>query len=129
MGRVLLVDDDELLLDALRRGLVREAKIDTSTTALEATHLATKNKYAVVVTDLVMSGMNGLELVETLRVISPETVCVVLTGRLEHAYPKGLPENVHAYLTKPCGIVDVVGAIHSALSEYVLRCHRDSVLR
>lgn len=123
LGHVLLVDDDELTLEAFRRSLAREAKIEAVATASDAATLASKKKFAVVVTDLVMPGMNGLELIETLRVVSPDTVCIVISGRIDHPFPNGLPANVFKYLSKPCSIFELIDTLHSALAEYVLRCN------
>jgi DNA-binding NtrC family response regulator len=120
-SRILVIDDDELTLEAFRRMLGKEANVTAVNTAELAVKTAAKNHFAVVLTDLVMPGMNGFELIELLSQISPASICVVLTGRIEEPFPKGRPSNVFTCLHKPCEIDQLVRTLHAALAEYVLR--------
>jgi len=120
-GKILIVDDDVFTLDALRRNLMREADVVTALSGSDALNLAKGGDFAVVLTDLMMPGMNGYELVAELNIHSPQTICVVLTGKLESPFPNGLPPNVLLWLQKPVGIDKLVQVLHSALAEFVLR--------
>lgn len=121
---ILVVDDDDLTLQALRRSLDIDATIETVMSASEAAELVKRKKYAVVLTDLIMPGMNGLELIETIRIISPDTLCVILSGRVDQPYPHGLPSNVISYLHKPCSRDEMKLTLDAALMEYRSRAER-----
>jgi two-component system response regulator HydG len=81
-GRVLIVDDErdqcELMKTVLaRQGLNAEAR----TSALEALELAAREDFDVVLTDLGMTEMSGLELCERLLGTRPDLIVVVVTGQ------------------------------------------------
>jgi len=65
--------------------------------------------------------MDGYKLIETLRLTSPRTVCVVVSGLLDPIYPLGLPQNVYTCIQKPCEFEAVQRALHAAVTEYVMR--------
>lgn len=118
---VLVVDDDELTLEGLRRGLSKEATITTASSGAAALELAARTKFEVVLTDLIMPGLNGFALIEKLRLTQPDTICVVLTGSVVNPFPKGLPSNVLVCRSKPCPLTEIIESIHGALAEFVLR--------
>ena len=79
---VLIVDDELEILKALKRGLHSEAYktifASSGKQALES--FAEEETISVVLTDMRMPGMNGLELLKEIHAISPNTVKIVLTG-------------------------------------------------
>src|SRR3954469_14941189 len=82
VGRVLIVDDEpdecefaKMLLE--RQGIVAE----TRTSALAALDLAAQQDFDVILTDLGMSEMSGLELCERLLGTRPDLLVVVITGQ------------------------------------------------
>jgi DNA-binding NtrC family response regulator len=82
--KILLVDDDANVLDAYRRSLSREFLIETALGGQQAVKLATDSgPYAVVVSDMRMPGMDGIQLLSRIKAISPDTIRVMLTGNAE----------------------------------------------
>lgn len=126
-GNVLFVDDDELTLEALRRLLSRQLSVHAVLDARSALKLMKEEQFAVVVTDLIMPGMSGFDLLKKLEKEHPETVCVVLSGRVVETPPAEMPKNVFRYLSKPCSMDALLAAIHAAFAEYILRFHRGPV--
>lgn len=103
--KVLIVDDDPGILQALSRCLRHEFEVDTADSALTALGLvAIKGPYAVVVSDLVMPGKNGLELLTEIAQASPETIRVALTGCIDESLRRATIQRarVFRYLSKPC---------------------------
>lgn len=121
LAKILVVDDEPAVLDGLRRTLWKEAELTFAHSAREALEWAKDFEFAVVLTDLAMPGINGYELIEALRTVSPRSVCVVLTGQVKVPYPNGLPENVFQCLHKPCDVALLIQTLHGALAEFVLR--------
>lgn len=105
--KILLVDDEPAVLEGYVRLLSREFLIDTATGAgngLALMAAAREDPYAVVVSDLRMPEMDGIEFLSRIRVISAETVRIALTGYADmqnaiHAVNEGA---IFRFLTKPC---------------------------
>ena len=78
---VLFVDDDEPILRSLERGLLDESynKLFTKSSK-EALEILRKEKVHVIVTDMCMPEMSGLELIRAARKVYPNIIGMVLTG-------------------------------------------------
>ena len=88
-ARVLIVDDDPAMCAMLRAHLVkRRYEVATSEVAAEAFELLRSGDFDVVVTDLQMRGMNGLELCERIAANRPDIPVIVITafGSLERGH-------------------------------------------
>jgi len=101
---VLVVDDEPEILNVLRRQLRHEGyRLLMTTSPREALALVAKGDVDVILADLDMPEMNGLELVATIRRDHPATVRLLLTGdaSLESALDAINRGEVLRYLTKP----------------------------
>jgi len=79
---VLLVDDEEQFLDMLSQRLeVRGIKVDTVTGGEEAMDKITSKKFDVVVLDLAMPGIDGIETLKRLKEMNPDIQIIMLTGK------------------------------------------------
>jgi DNA-binding NtrC family response regulator len=78
---VLFVDDDVIVLQSLERGLIEEPynKYFVSN-CNEALEIIQREKVHVLVTDMCMPEMNGLELLREARKVHPNMVCIALSG-------------------------------------------------
>jgi response regulator RpfG family c-di-GMP phosphodiesterase len=121
--RILLVDDDENVLAGFHRVLRRRFEMDVAlggSQALQA--MAQHGPYAVLVADMQMPGMNGVELLQKVRESWPETIRLMLTGNLDQrtameAINQG---QVFRFLTKPCAPEDLGGMLEAALRQHRL---------
>jgi response regulator RpfG family c-di-GMP phosphodiesterase len=129
--KILMVDDEMRVVSSFRRLLSRDFRIDTATSAQEALKIIeTTGPYAVVVSDLNMPGMTGIELLATVKQLCPDTVRILLTGNVEidsavRAINQGY---VYRFLTKPCSGEELVAALHEALHQYRLGIAEREVL-
>lgn len=79
--KVLLVDDEPDFLEALAvRMRVRGLDVTTTTSTVDALSMAERETYDVVVLDLMMPGMEGLEVLKTLKNQKPDLQIILLTG-------------------------------------------------
>jgi response regulator RpfG family c-di-GMP phosphodiesterase len=104
-NKVLCVDDDANVLEGYRRGLRKLFPIETALGAEQAlTLLDTQEPYAVIVSDLRMPGMDGIQLLSKVRERAPDTVRIMLTGfaDLQTAVEAVNEGNIFRFLTKPC---------------------------
>jgi response regulator RpfG family c-di-GMP phosphodiesterase len=121
--RILLVDDDSNVLDGYRRSLSREFLLETAIGADQGLALIEKNgPYAVVVSDMRMPGMNGIQLLSTVRNAWPDTVRIILTGNadLETAIDAINEGSIFRFLMKPCEREVMAKTLTAALMQYRL---------
>lgn len=111
--RVLLVDDSEELLDVYREGLEAAGyAVDTAISAESALDLVKSSRPDIVVTDVCMPGMSGLELITRLRSDLPPPVprLVVLSG-FPRAESEAMERGAQRFLLKPLGLGDLVKSV------------------
>jgi response regulator RpfG family c-di-GMP phosphodiesterase len=104
-ARILLVDDEPRVLDALRRNLRGSFQVSTATSSAEALEILVHDgPFAVLVSDLRMPVMDGVTLLMWARESAPDTTRVLLTGHvdLENAIAAVNDGAVFRFLTKPC---------------------------
>lgn len=123
MEVVLFVDDDENILSAFLRQLRKRYHIHVAHSAEEALEkLQATGPYAVVVSDLRMPGMDGVEFLAQVRRRSPETVRIMLTGYadLDASMAAVNDGHVFRFLTKPANTDELAKALDAALTQHRL---------
>jgi DNA-binding NtrC family response regulator len=85
MYRIMVVDDEDYILKALSRtlGLHEHWEVETYTDAREALRRARTTVFDAVITDYRMPDMDGIELLQALREIQPDTIRILLTGVID----------------------------------------------
>ncbi len=79
--QVLIIDDEAPILETLKKNFALEGiEVQTCTSAKEAIALHQKHLFAVVITDIRMPEMSGVEVIEAVRKVSPTTIVYVMTG-------------------------------------------------
>lgn len=116
--RVLLVDDeDEMVTTLTERLQLRAIDADCVFSGKDAITLVREKMYDVVVLDMKMPGMSGLETMEQIQEIRPETKIIFLTGHGSvadcEASKKG---GACSYLLKPVDIEVLIDKMHEALA-------------
>jgi CheY-like chemotaxis protein len=116
--RVLCVDDEPRVLEALERNLGETFDVVTATSGAEAlAALRNRGPFDVLLSDMQMPVMNGAALLAHACRIAPDTARVLLTG---HADAKAAMDavnlgQVHRYLLKPCAREDLLAALGGAV--------------
>ena len=119
--KVLLVDDDDMVLAGLKRQLRNKFSIDTALSGEDALKQVRENgPYAVIVSDFMMPGMNGIEFLSRVKKTNPDTVRMMLTGTADmptaiRAVNEG---SIFQFHPKPCPADTLCQAIQSAIGEY-----------
>ena len=119
---ILLVDDETKVLHSLSRTLSEEEfdQVQISQSGQEALDLIKREPdLAVIVSDYHMPGMNGIELLERVHLISPETSRILLTGAadLEMALDAVNRGHIFRFLLKPCASEIFVAAIKDGIRQ------------
>ena len=118
--RILLVDDDGFVLACFERMLGRHFKLDTAPGPWEALHaISTKGPYSVVVSDMRMPGLNGIEFLTKAKELVPETVGIVLSGNLDETECEAAGNGViFKVLSKPCPSDQLINFIKEAIAHH-----------
>jgi response regulator RpfG family c-di-GMP phosphodiesterase len=123
VARILLVDDEENILQGYHRVLRHVFDMDVALGGIQALQAMEKHgPYAVVVADMRMPGMSGLDLLAEARFRFPDTTRIMLTGNSDQktamdAVNRG---QVFRFLTKPCPAEDLELAIRAGLRQHQL---------
>lgn len=134
--RILLVDDDENLLSALRRQMRTLFDLSLAKSGEEAIEMVraaalSKTPYAVVVADMRMTGLDGIETLSQIREIAPNTVRMMLTGNADQdtaikAINRG---NIFRFFCKPCPPIELVNGINDGIAQFRLVTGEAEMLR
>ncbi|MEW5961504.1 MAG: HD domain-containing phosphohydrolase [Chloroflexota bacterium] len=121
--QVLFVDDDSNLLAALKRLLRKQFELSLAQGGEEGLELLERaGPFAVVVADMRMPGMDGVEFLSLVKERSPETVRMMLTGNadLQTAINAVNEGNIFRFLTKPCPMETIAATLTAGLEQYRL---------
>jgi len=121
--KILLVDDEPAILQGYQRLLRNDFQTDIAVGARGAlAAIETKGPYAVVVSDMRMPEMDGIQFLAKLKIISPDTIRIMLTGNadLETATGAVNEGNIFRFLTKPCNKEAMARTLTAALVQFRL---------
>lgn len=119
MARILVVDDDQGMREFLEIMLTGEGyRVSTASDAGKAFNRCKKEKFDLVITDLKMPKMDGIEFLRSLKDLSPETMVILIT-----AYASGetavtaMKEGAYDYIEKDFAIEDLKKIVRNALNK------------
>ncbi|MEO8425837.1 MAG: HD domain-containing phosphohydrolase [Verrucomicrobiota bacterium] len=121
--KILFVDDDANILAAYQRNLRKQFTLDAAPGGEQAlAAMETQGPYAVVVADMQMPGMNGIQFLLKVKEKAPDAVRIMLTGNADQqtaveAVNKG---HVFQFLTKPCPPQMLALALEAGIKQYRL---------
>lgn len=121
--KVLFVDDDVNILEAYQRRLQKVVKVSTALGGAEGLKwMAEKGPFAVVIADMQMPMMNGVEFLAKVKEQYPDTVRMMLTGHTDvqtaiNAVNEG---NIFRFMTKPCPPEIMGKALVDGIAQYRL---------
>jgi len=115
---LLFVDDEPRVLTSMRVTFQRDYEVHTASSAQAALELLRERAVDVVVSDQRMPGMTGVELLNEVKELAPDTMRILLTGyadlaAIESAINEG---EVFRYLMKPCPLSELREAVALAVS-------------
>ncbi|MEE8558662.1 MAG: sigma-54 dependent transcriptional regulator [Myxococcota bacterium] len=130
MGRILVVDDEPSMREFLEILLEREGHEAVCADSAEAALLALEgDELDLVISDIRMPGMSGLELMDRVHDLNPEALVVLITahGNTETAV-EAMKRGAYDYLTKPCSVDEIRLVVGRALEKKSL-ASENSLLR
>ncbi len=119
--RLLLVDDEPNILSSLQRMFRKENyQINTATNAREALDILGREKFHLIISDQMMPGMSGAELLQQVRECYPDTIRIMLTGHADTTAVMGAIKDgaVYRFIIKPAQEDDLLVSVALALEQY-----------
>ena len=113
--KILVVEDDHRIAQSIKKGLEQERMVvDLAFDGVEGYDLAVDNNYDLIILDLMLPGLNGLDLCSRLRQNKNHTPILILTARdrLDNKV-EGLNKGADDYLTKPFAFEELLARIRA----------------
>jgi len=117
--KILVTDDDLNTLKTLSANLEDMGyRVATATKGQEALELIRKRGFNIIIADIKLPDISGLEILETAKELNPETAVIMITGHasLETAV-NAINEGAYAYILKPVAMSELETTINNALRE------------
>lgn len=120
MIRIVIADDHEIVRAGLKQIIADEEDMEVageSNSGEKLIELIKKNDYDVVLLDLKMSGMNGIEVMKHIKVMKPEIPVIVLSMHAEDQYAvRTIKAGASGYITKETAGDNLIAAIRKVVS-------------
>src|SRR4030095_15330756 len=115
-AKILIIDDEPNVLSVLYSLLGNIHECKTATNAVEALEYLKEDVYDLVLSDIMMPGMTGLELLAEINRVSRDTVVILISGNLNiQSAIEAMRRGAFDYVTKPFDLSDVETAVSRAL--------------
>lgn len=117
MHRILLVEDDQILAIALRKGLESEGyAVEIAADGIAGLRAANEQEFDLLILDVMLPRQSGFEVCEQLRAAGNETPIIMLTARdLEVEKVQGLKLGADDYITKPFSLSELFARVEAVL--------------
>ena len=115
-SRILVIEDDEAILKFLRRGLAYEGyQVDTAADGTIGLNIARDNPPDLVVLDLMLPGIDGLEICRRLRAGGPVPILILTAKDTVNDRIMGLDMGADDYMVKPFNLDELLARIRALL--------------
>ena len=128
---ILLIDDDTELLEVYEKIFrLKGFQVLTCSSSLDTLKLIRDRTFSVVVSDIIMPKMNGMELLDAIKEIRPETEVIMLTaeGSISGAV-EAVKKGAFSYLVKPADIDELLSNVRKAAELAGVRLENDILNR
>ena len=113
--RILVVDDNSLILMSLSRFLKKIALVKAASTAEEALEAIEEQHYDLCFLDFILPGMTGLDAMKIINEQSPKTKVAFMTGTLlDEAMKEQVDNYAYTFIEKPFALSDIEGVVERA---------------
>ncbi len=119
-SRLLVIDDEEIVIKSCKRALTPEGYIvDTAHSGKEGLELFKNNHYDLVIVDLKMPEINGIEFMRLIKELKPDQKIMIMTGydTIEHIV-ESISSGAAHYLEKPFTPLTLLERVKEVLEEH-----------
>ncbi len=115
--RILVIDDEQGIREGIKRGLSPEGYIvEVAADGEQGLALFRQHPFDLVLIDVMMPGVSGIDLIAEIHQIDPDAVCIIITGyaTVEMAV-RAIKEGAYDFLTKPFSVDDLLLVVRQGL--------------
>lgn len=116
--KILLIEDEQVVVDAAARILKTENfEVDHAPTAENGIDMLTKQRYQLILSDLMLPGMSGIDLIKIVKKSFPDLPVIIISGyaMLENAL-NAFRQNAFDFLPKPFDFEELMGVVNRAIN-------------
>ncbi len=128
--KVLVVEDDKVTRETIEDFLQHQnLSIKTASDGCTALDLVKDEKFDIIITDLKMSGMNGIDILRAVKEIEPDVIVIFVTGyaTVETAI-EAMRQGAYDYVTKPFSLEELLIVIRNACERVNLKKQNNAML-
>lgn len=122
-NRLLIVDDEAIIRQSLKAWFLEDGyEIDIAENAEDALKLYEKGKYDLILLDIKMPGMSGMDLLVKLKEFDPDAIIILITAYASvSSAVKALKSGAYDYITKPIDPDELSHLVKNALNQKILK--------
>jgi hypothetical protein len=118
---VLVVDDEVIIRDLCQRAL-REYRVLQAGTCSEALHLYEKEDVDLILSDVMMPGGSGIDLLRQIKSLDPNAAVIIMTGFADkEIILNALKEDADDFINKPLNLLQLTTSVEKALARKALK--------
>lgn len=123
MGKILIIDDEQGMREFLTIMLKKEGyDVTAASSGKEALEYISQKTYDIVLTDIKMPGIDGLDVLKTVKECAPETVVIMITAYAStETAIEAMKQGAYDYIAKPFKVEEIKLIIRNALEKRKLR--------
>lgn len=120
--KILIVDDDKDIADIFHDLIADEDRsVDVCYNGLDAVESIQRNIYDLIIADLVMPGLGGLDVLRYAKTANPEVLVIIITGHASvETAVTAVKEGAYDYIRKPCKLDEIKIAVENAIDKIKL---------
>jgi two-component system response regulator HydG len=120
--KILVVDDEIGIRQSLQKILEKEGfAVETASNGDEAFRIIRQGGVDLLISDIRMAGMDGVELLKVCKSVSPFTEVIIITGYASvDTAVDSMKQGAYDYITKPFKKADILKAVHKAIEKQIL---------
>jgi DNA-binding NtrC family response regulator len=126
---ILIVDDEESVRDSLYNWFIEDGyRVECAENAKKALTLLESDQFEIILADIKMPGMDGLEMMRRIKAIKPESIIIVMTAfATVDTAVKALKDGAYDYVTKPFDPDDLTHLIRNATKQISLEDENENL--
>ncbi|MEB3285404.1 MAG: HD domain-containing phosphohydrolase [Candidatus Sericytochromatia bacterium] len=128
---ILVVDDDDLIRRTVEKLLVRDGfEVTVASTGEQAVEMAVETPFDMVIADIRMPGIDGVETIKRIRAYQPDICAIVITGYASDETPiRALRLGVQDYISKPFDVDTFMHSVSRNIGKMRLEREKDALSR
>jgi len=126
---ILIVDDEESVRDSLFNWFIEDGyRVETAENARKALSLLESDQFDIILADIKMPGMDGLEMLRRIKSIKPDSIIIIMTAfATVDTAVKALKDGAYDYVTKPFDPDDLTHLIRNATKQISLEDENETL--